>query len=162
MKMIRDWLDHAACRDADPELFFTVGYDAQAMQDREEAKAYCRRCRVRAQCLDLADQTDVEDGLWGDTEKDKRRPPTRGDLTEMFYSRTKLLPGGHLEWTGFFTKRRCPVLRAGTKNLSAYRVAFRLCHGREPEGHVTSRCGQRGCVEPSHMQDSVTRAQPAA
>lgn len=42
------WLHSAACTGVDVELFFS---DLKA--DEAEAKRYCARCSVRAQCLDL-------------------------------------------------------------------------------------------------------------
>ena len=47
-----DLFMRAACRDADPELFY---------QDRthDEAMAYCARCPVRVQCSRLADDSET-------------------------------------------------------------------------------------------------------
>lgn len=44
--MSREWEEHAACRDADPEVFFADSGDA-----RREAKRICSWCPVRAECL---------------------------------------------------------------------------------------------------------------
>jgi len=45
---IPDWHHHAACRQQDPELFFTDPSDAQQIQT---AKRICAGCPVRSACL---------------------------------------------------------------------------------------------------------------
>jgi WhiB family redox-sensing transcriptional regulator len=72
-----DWRDRAACRGEDPELFFPIGttgrdYDAQV----EEAKAVCRGCPVRTECLDWAYRTRA-DGIWGGTTEQERAAARR-------------------------------------------------------------------------------------
>jgi WhiB family transcriptional regulator, redox-sensing transcriptional regulator len=55
-EIVEDWRDSAACKDADPELFF--GPDGERTDSPEriareaEAKTFCRRCVSRAECLD--------------------------------------------------------------------------------------------------------------
>jgi WhiB family transcriptional regulator, redox-sensing transcriptional regulator len=51
-----DWQDYAACKDADPELFFPPMGGST-----DQAKAICGRCFVRAECLDYA----LDHGSWG-------------------------------------------------------------------------------------------------
>ena len=54
------WQDQAACRDADPELFFPgKGESARP------AKKVCRACRVRRDCLGYALERDERHGVWG-------------------------------------------------------------------------------------------------
>jgi hypothetical protein len=49
--LITDWRALAACRDADPEIFFPVGDPADPFDPRNaDALAYCARCPVRAEC----------------------------------------------------------------------------------------------------------------
>lgn len=64
-----DWMDAAACKDADPELFFGPG--------TAEAKRICDRCPVRDQCRDYS-RGDTY-GVWGgESEQDRRaRRPGR-------------------------------------------------------------------------------------
>ena len=45
------WRETAACRDADPELFFPVGTAGPALSQTEEAKRICRACPAQAPCL---------------------------------------------------------------------------------------------------------------
>ena len=49
------WREHAACRDADPDMFFEAAH-------RDAAQALCARCPVTAECL--ASRGGCE-GMWG-------------------------------------------------------------------------------------------------
>ena len=49
-----DWRHRALCRDEDPELFFPIGTTGPAAQQVEDAKLVCKRCDVRAECLQWA------------------------------------------------------------------------------------------------------------
>ena len=66
------WRDAAACRDADPDLFFPVGTTGDAIEDTAAAVALCRRCPVREQCLEYAMATNQRDGIWGAMSEDDR------------------------------------------------------------------------------------------
>lgn len=61
------WRDEAACRHADPELFFAP--DAETAQDcaaREAAaKAFCATCPVTSDCQAFALGRRVKAGIWG-------------------------------------------------------------------------------------------------
>ncbi|MFF8656773.1 hypothetical protein [Streptomyces huasconensis] len=87
-----------------------------------------------------------------------RKPaPTVEDL---FWRRTQPVDGGHLLWTGArgaASQGRCPFLRHGGRVHTAYRIAFRIKHGREPEGRVTPTCDRDGCVAPDHVEDRRIR-----
>ena len=65
--------------------------------------------------------------------------------------------GGHRVWLG-----RC-VKDGGTplfnERVTAGRVAFRMQHGREPEGHVHVECELPHCVEGLHLSDGRMRAE---
>lgn len=70
----RDWRTVAACRHADPELFFPPGRDGAATDQIAEAKAVCARCPVRRECLDFAIDHRQRDGIWGGlTDQERRR-----------------------------------------------------------------------------------------
>jgi WhiB family redox-sensing transcriptional regulator len=77
----RDWQSAAACRSADPELFFPVSAFGLALKQVAEAKAICARCPVRRQCLAFALRTRQAHGIWGGlTEEERafiRRPRSR-------------------------------------------------------------------------------------
>lgn len=67
------WRRQAACRDADPELFFPVGSAGPALAQAAEAKAVCARCPVREACLNFALSTGQDYGIWGGLTEDERR-----------------------------------------------------------------------------------------
>ncbi|WP_112466137.1 WhiB family transcriptional regulator [Streptomyces triticisoli] len=68
-----NWRDHAACRHEDPDLFFPIGTTGSALLQAEQAKAVCRRCPVREECLQWALDTDQGIGVWGGTNETERR-----------------------------------------------------------------------------------------
>jgi WhiB family redox-sensing transcriptional regulator len=68
----RGWRDRAACRSADPELFFPVGDDGPALVRIAAAKAICARCPVVAECLSFA-LVAVPDGIAGGLTVEERR-----------------------------------------------------------------------------------------
>ena len=76
----RDWRS-AACRSADPELFFPISAFGKARKQVAEAKAICARCPVRRQCLAFALRTRQVHGIWGGLTEDERafirRPTSR-------------------------------------------------------------------------------------
>jgi WhiB family transcriptional regulator, redox-sensing transcriptional regulator len=66
---VADWRSMAACRTADPEIFFP---EAGAYSGRQ-AKLTCSRCPVRAECLQFALDHGEEFGIWaGTTERERR------------------------------------------------------------------------------------------
>ncbi|MFI5614710.1 WhiB family transcriptional regulator [Amycolatopsis sp. NPDC051903] len=67
------WLDEAACREEEPELFFPVGTGGPAQQQIAQAKAVCHRCPVRSACLGWALDTGQDAGVWGGLGEDERR-----------------------------------------------------------------------------------------
>ena len=68
-----DWRDHAACRDADADLFFPVGTMGPALRQIDEAKRICRACPAQAACLAWAIDHEITSGVWGGTTEDERR-----------------------------------------------------------------------------------------
>ena len=68
-----DWRQRAACRDHDPELFFPIGTTELALTQVDQAKAVCRRCEVRDDCLASAMHSDQDSGVWGGLSDDERR-----------------------------------------------------------------------------------------
>ncbi len=67
-----DWRDDAACRDADPELFFPDGDNWSARVQVKMAKRICRGRRVSAACLNWALAGGQEAGIWGGLTEDER------------------------------------------------------------------------------------------
>lgn len=78
------WLDSAACRGADPELFFPVGVTGPAAADIRAAKAICWLCPAREPCLAYAVATGQDAGIWGGYDEGElrgmrqRQQPVRG------------------------------------------------------------------------------------
>jgi WhiB family transcriptional regulator, redox-sensing transcriptional regulator len=68
-----DWRHRSACLEEDPELFFPIGNTGPAILQIEEAKAVCRRCEVREQCLAWALEAGQDHGVWGGMSEDERR-----------------------------------------------------------------------------------------
>lgn len=64
----RPWVVFAACRDADPELFFPSSKAAEAA-----AKALCAICPVRAECHRYALEARESFGVWGGLNEKQRR-----------------------------------------------------------------------------------------
>jgi WhiB family redox-sensing transcriptional regulator len=77
---IMDWRHIAACREADPELFFPIGNSGPAVYQIEEAKQVCRRCTVVDECLRWAIDSGQDAGVWGGMSEDERRALKRRTL----------------------------------------------------------------------------------
>jgi WhiB family redox-sensing transcriptional regulator len=71
--MIEHWTDLAACRSADPELFFPVSTSGPALDQVAEAKQVCASCPVASDCLAWALRAGESAGIWGGTTPDERR-----------------------------------------------------------------------------------------
>jgi len=68
-----DWRHRAACRAADPEIFFPVAESGPALAAAEaHALAYCARCPVVAECLAEA-LARIPYGIAGGMTQDQRR-----------------------------------------------------------------------------------------
>ena len=67
------WRDDAACRDADPDLFFPGGDASSALAQVKSAKLICRGCPVRITCLSWALDSGRQHGIWGGLTEDERR-----------------------------------------------------------------------------------------
>lgn len=63
------WMDSALCSQTDPESFFPDKGGSV-----REAKAICRACDVRAECLEYALDNEERFGIWGGmSERDRRK-----------------------------------------------------------------------------------------
>jgi Transcription factor WhiB/Major intrinsic protein len=58
-----DWRQLAACRHADPELFFPVSASGPSLDQVTQAKAICAGCPVRRYCLAFALHTRQDHGI---------------------------------------------------------------------------------------------------
>jgi WhiB family redox-sensing transcriptional regulator len=68
-----DWWRSAACRTADPEMFFPVSAVGPGHDEVTRAKEVCASCLVRRQCLQFALATRQAHGVWGGTTEEERR-----------------------------------------------------------------------------------------
>ena len=73
MRAPENWRDAGLCRDHDPNLFYPVGRGQAALEQTEEAKAFCLVCPYREPCLAFALATQQELGVWGGTSPEERR-----------------------------------------------------------------------------------------
>lgn len=72
-KATSSWWELAACRSAEPELFFPISSGGAGRAEVTRAKALCARCQIREQCLDYAIDTHQAYGVWGGASEDERR-----------------------------------------------------------------------------------------
>lgn len=73
-KADRTWMDDAACRGMDVNVFFPdVKYERFVSPVFDDARATCERCAVREQCLMYAIENGETDGVWGGYSPVQRR-----------------------------------------------------------------------------------------
>ena len=77
------WRDEARCLDS-PELFFPDNDTGPAAQ---QAKAICKVCPVRVQCLELALTNDERAGIWGGFTTTERGKMPRTKQRKQTYGR---------------------------------------------------------------------------
>ena|SRR5579863_8258127 len=68
-----EWWGLAACRDAEPEVFFPISATSASGDTVARAKAVCAACPVQSQCLSYALRHRQEQGIWGGMTEDERR-----------------------------------------------------------------------------------------
>jgi WhiB family redox-sensing transcriptional regulator len=73
-----NWRGSAACRYADPDLFFPIGETGSALRQIEEAKRFCQACPARTPCLAWALDQGVASGVWGGATEEERRAMRSG------------------------------------------------------------------------------------
>jgi WhiB family redox-sensing transcriptional regulator len=78
-----DWRDEAACRHADPDLFFPISTTGSALSQIDDAKRICRACPARTQCLAWALDNSIPYGVWGATTEEERRAIRRDRRREF-------------------------------------------------------------------------------
>jgi hypothetical protein len=66
--VIGPWTALARCAETDPEIFFPPKGDPATT-----ARAICRQCPVREDCLGYALDAEEEYGIWGGRDPDERR-----------------------------------------------------------------------------------------
>lgn len=91
--------------------------------------------------------------------KAKSGPKAAATPEDLFWRRAKPTTDGHMDWGGYHTNTGTPAVRHGGRIHTAYRLAFRIANGREPDGYALPNCGHDGCVKPGHHEDRVMREQ---
>jgi len=66
------WRFEAACRGADPSLFFAPSY-FEKRHEEAVARRICDRCPVRVDCLEFALEIREPHGFWGGMNELERR-----------------------------------------------------------------------------------------
>jgi hypothetical protein len=88
--------------------------------------------------------------------KAKRGVKPAATPEDLFWRRVKPTDDGHMQWTGSHTAGT-PSMRHGGVVHTAYRVAFVIANGRDPEGYALPSCGHAHCVKPGHHNDRADR-----
>lgn len=78
-------------------------------------------------------------------------------IEDAFRAHAEPADGGHARWTGCIDGGVPRVFYRGQR-MPALRVAFRLHHGRDPEGRLSRTCRMPGCVAGAHYADQHLRA----
>jgi WhiB family transcriptional regulator, redox-sensing transcriptional regulator len=66
------WRSAAACRSADPEVFFPISSSGKSLEQIAKAKAICAGCPVGRECLAFALRTHQVHGIWGGATEEER------------------------------------------------------------------------------------------
>ncbi|MBG7697588.1 WhiB family transcriptional regulator [Streptomyces sp. MC1] len=82
------WLERAACRNCDTDLFFPISLEGPGRRQADRAKAVCRACPVRQQCADWAIDTGQKYGIWGGMDEAELDRAGRETSLSRTYSRT--------------------------------------------------------------------------
>ena len=72
---------------------------------------------------------------------------------DRFYSKTKAMPSGCLEWASYKTSKGYGRFRYGNKTIKAHRVAWMLAHGEDSVNgvQVLHKCDNPPCVNIDHL-----------
>jgi WhiB family redox-sensing transcriptional regulator len=70
-----EWQEQALCAQSDPEAWFPERGDSP-----QAAKRICRRCPVKAECLDYALDNRIRWGVWGGLTDRERQHARRGQV----------------------------------------------------------------------------------
>jgi hypothetical protein len=84
-------------------------------------------------------------------------PDTYTSEEDAYRSNSKAIDGGHQRWTGHTDTNGHPRLNFRQQRLSARQIAFRLHHGRDPQGQLSVGCDMAGCVAGAHLEDQQIR-----
>jgi WhiB family transcriptional regulator, redox-sensing transcriptional regulator len=94
-----NWRSVAACRSADPELFFPISNSGKSLEQIAKAKAICAGCPVGRDCLAFALRTRQTYGIWGGATEEERDVAGRRALLNRG-ERDDRVPGAHAAVSG--------------------------------------------------------------
>lgn len=77
----RDWRLLAACRSADPDLFFPAPESGRSLEQVAAAKAVCSGCQMQRECLAFALAAGEAHGIWGGRSERERHLTGRAACT---------------------------------------------------------------------------------
>jgi len=109
-------------------------------------RAYCGLCKA-------LHKQERRDPLAPRRERTRPRPTS---LEDVFHAHIEEVGAGHVRWAGP-VMHRTPAVKFDGRTESAFRVAFRLCRGRDPEGLAMPTCGVPLCVAGGHLEDRPMR-----
>src|SRR5260370_35814387 len=135
-----NWREDAACRDADPDLFFPIGTTGPALRQIQAARRICRTCPAQTRCLAWALDHGVTDGVWGGTTEDQRRAIR--SLPKTLTSSQEDDDGGSYHPA----QRREHAIRTPTAQAKATRI--RRHAGIGPDAGRTGATGTRDTERP--------------
>lgn len=149
-----DWRYRAACVGEAPELFFPIGGGGPGETQLADAKAVCRRCPVREQCLAWALASGQDFGVWGAMSEDERRALARSTARSR---RTGRRPAEHVQELPASATRRgeAPCRHAGDRPRHASHAGRGPARGEHPHrrpldipanGRDDHRTGRVGCA----------------
>jgi len=101
---LAQWWSLAACRSADPDLFFPISGRAAAQIAR--AKAVCAQCVVQRDCLRYALAADPVQGVWGGLSEQERRLLRRREQKARARAARRSSPAAEGPWPGQAAGRR--------------------------------------------------------
>lgn len=68
------WKQYGLCNDSAPDRWFADGHTGVGRRHKQEARALCQACPVRARCLAEAIDSDERFGMWGGVDMESQDP----------------------------------------------------------------------------------------
>jgi hypothetical protein len=84
-------------------------------------------------------------------------PDTYTSVEDAYRSNSEAIDGGHQRWTGHTDTNGHPRLNFRQQRQSVRQIAFRMHHGRAPQGRLFVGCGMAHCVAGAHLEDQQIR-----
>jgi WhiB family redox-sensing transcriptional regulator len=142
-----DWIEHAACRGLDPDLFHPDRGEAI-----QPAKQVCATCPVRQPCLDYALAMKIQHGVWGGLSERERRRIRAGHTAAPTFAETVKTPP---------TVKWCPDCQAHLP-VACFGVAADRYDGIAPYCRDHARIRKNESVQRRRERRAAQREQGAA